>query len=60
MLANTTRPPKHTFELARKHESQDNRPRYLVRDGLSGLFLIVERMPAFGEWYTSDEIQHGI
>lgn len=52
-----TRPPKHTFALARKREEETGKPQYLVRIG--SLYEILERMPLLGEWWTTDEIRHG-
>ena len=54
------RPPQHTMELAQRIERETGRPRYLVRNVPNGgLFVIQERMPMMGEWFTSDGIRHG-
>ena len=49
--------PRHTLELARKREAETGKPQYLVRQG--ELYVITDRMPMIGEWWTTDGIRHG-
>jgi hypothetical protein len=45
------------MDLARRAEAQTGRPQYVVKAG--ALWIITERMPLLGTWYTSDGVRHG-
>ena len=45
------------YHAARK-EAQTRRTHYVMHC-TSGGWLVTERMPLLGEWYTSDGIRHG-
>jgi len=52
---------ENATKLAKVREALDNKPRYVVRVTGMGksFYAVMERMPMFGEWYTSDGTQHG-
>ena len=52
-----SRPPQHTFDLAKQREEERGCPQYVVRSG--DIYVVTERMPMVGEWYTTDQLRHG-
>ena len=52
-------PPPQMLEEARALQERDGKPRYVVRSIVPPEWVIEDRMPLLGEWYTSDGIRHG-
>lgn len=57
ITATPQQPPKHTINLAKRREEKTGKRQHIIRVG--NLFVIEERMPLIGEWYTSDGVRHG-
>jgi len=52
---------QRALQIARREERRTNNPQYVVRrkDLPGSQYGVQARAPYFGEWYTSDGIQHG-
>ena len=51
---------REALAIAKRRESENNGCAYYVVWSVAcGEFIIVESVPYFGEWYSSDGIQHG-
>jgi hypothetical protein len=46
-------------EAARWEEQHDGAPCYVVYSKPDDKYITTERMPMFGEWYSSDGVRHG-
>lgn len=53
------KPSEELFTAARSHEKRCGKPYYVVWVAVETRYTVTDRMPLFGEWYTSDGIRHG-
>ena len=56
-IYDSPKPARHTLELAKRREAETGKAQYVVRAG--DIFIIEERMPMLGLWYTADGVRHG-
>lgn len=48
-----------TVAVAARKERETGKPYYVVWSAADDEYLTTDRMPLFGEWYTSEGIRHG-